>query len=159
MFGLQVERTEKSFSYFLLTNQSKFDMDVSFELTGNVNLLQHLKAEHQNAVIDVGNHLQTSLMFSPKGICDLQDVSLRIKVRRAEGFRFTFIGSFLGIFSPRQVKLGPTYSFAIKGKSSPPSLEFSFVRHNFGKCLLHQPGMVPASTTLVIRNTGVKDVG
>lgn len=69
-------------------------MDVNFELTGNVNLLQHLKADHQNAVIDVGNHLQTSLIFSPKGICNLQDVNLRIKVREGDShrfFSFTFI--------------------------------------------------------------------
>lgn len=60
--------------------------------------------------------------------------------------------------APHQVKLGPSYSFAIKGKCSAPSLEFSFTRHNFGKCLLHHPGMVPASTTLVISNKDVKDV-
>lgn len=59
-------------------------MDVNFELTGNSNLLQHLKADPQNVAIDVGNHLQTSLVFSPKGICDLQDVKMRIKVREAD---------------------------------------------------------------------------
>lgn len=62
-------------------------------------------------------------------------------------------------FPPHQVKLGPTYLFAIKGRCSPPSLEFSFTRHDFGKCLLHRSGMVPASTTLVICNKGLKDVG
>lgn len=63
-------------------------MDVNFELTGNVNLLQHLKADHQNAVIDVGNNLQTSLLFSPKGFCNLQDCNLRIKVRGADSPKF-----------------------------------------------------------------------
>lgn len=89
---LQVEKSEKSYFYFLLTNQSKFSMDVNFELTGNINLLQHLKADYPNAVIEVGNHLQTSLVFSPKGFCDIQDVSLRIKVRETDSvFTVTFI--------------------------------------------------------------------
>lgn len=83
----QVERSEQSFFYFLLTNQSKFRMDVNYELTGNVNLLQYLKADHQNVVIDVENHLQTSLLFSPKGFCNLQDVNLKIKVREDDSPR------------------------------------------------------------------------
>lgn len=65
----------------------------------------------------------------------------------------------LKVFCLLQVKLGPTYTFAIKGQSSAPSLDFSFSRHNFGKCLLYRPGMVPASFTLVISNKGKKDVG
>lgn len=76
-------------------------MDVNFELTGNVNLLQHLKAEHQNAVINVGKHLQTSLLFSPKGICNLQDVILRIKVTEADSpkcFSFWFYIYWLSHF-------------------------------------------------------------
>lgn len=77
---LQVERSEQSLFYFLLTNQSKFRMDVALELTGNVNLLQHLKAEQHQAVVDVDGRLQTSLLFSPRGVCCLQDVSLKIKV-------------------------------------------------------------------------------
>lgn len=55
-------------------------MDVTFEMTGSTNLLQHLRAEPPNAAVDVGAHLQTSLLFSPKGFCNLQDVKLRIKV-------------------------------------------------------------------------------
>lgn len=81
-----MEISEKSFFYFLLTNQSKFTMDVTFELTGSTNLLQHLRVEPPNAAVDVGAHLQTSLLFSPKGFCNLQGVKLRIKVR--EGFPF-----------------------------------------------------------------------
>lgn len=76
----QMEISEKSFFYFLLTNQSKFSMDVTFELTGSPNLLQHLRAEPPNAAVDVGAQLQTSLLFSPKGFCNLQEVKLRIKV-------------------------------------------------------------------------------
>eukprot|EP00066_Takifugu_rubripes_P027985 XP_011617251.1 PREDICTED: hydrocephalus-inducing protein homolog [Takifugu rubripes] len=133
---LKMEISEKSFFYFLLTNQSKFSMDVTFELAGSTNLLQHLRAEPPNAAVDVGAHLQTSLLFSPKGFCNLQDVKLRIKV-----------------------KLGPTFNFVIKGRCSAPSLEFSFSRHNFGQCLLYRPEMVLPSTTLVISNTGKKDVG
>lgn len=66
---------------------------------------------------------------------------------------------FLLLLSLLQVKLGPTFNFVIKGRSSAPRLEFSFTRHNFGKCLVYRPGMVVASTTLVISNTSKKDVG
>lgn len=80
---LQMEILETSLFYFLLANQSKFSMEVTFELTGRGNLLQHLRAEPPSARADVGAHLRTSLSFSPKGVCHLQDVKLRIKVREA----------------------------------------------------------------------------
>lgn len=79
----QMEISETSLFYFLLANQSKFSMEVTFELTGSGNLLQHLRAEPPSARVDVGARLRTSLSFSPKGVCHLQDVKLRLKVRAA----------------------------------------------------------------------------
>lgn len=83
-----MEVSEKSFFYFLLTNQSRFSMDVSFEVTGSPNLLQHLRAEPPNAAVEAGAHLQTSFLFSPKSFCNLQDVKLRVKVGEAPPQRF-----------------------------------------------------------------------
>lgn len=72
---------------------------------------------------------------------------------------FLLLGKNPNAVSLLQVKLGPTFNFDIKGRSSAPRLEFSFTRHNFGKCLVYRPGMAVASTTLVISNTSKKDVG
>lgn len=81
---LQVEISEQSYCYFLLTNQSQFSMDVSFELAGSSSLLQHLNVAPDSAAVGVGDCLQASLLFSPRGFCDLQDVKLTMKVRAAD---------------------------------------------------------------------------
>lgn len=57
-----------------------------------------------------------------------------------------------------QVRLGPTFVFAVKGRAVAPSLEFSVTKHNFGKCFLYRPGMVPASHTLLLSNKGEKGI-
>jgi len=54
---------------------------------------------------------------------------------------------------------GPTFTFAVEGGAVAPSLEFSFTKHNFGKCLVHSAGAAPAAAqTLVIRNRGKRDI-
>lgn len=71
---------------------------------------------------------------------------------------YSFLICSFWVFSSCQVKHGPTFAFAIKGRAVAPSLEFSFTKYNFGKCFLYCPGMVPASQTLVISNKGARDV-
>ncbi|XP_042266839.1 hydrocephalus-inducing protein homolog isoform X2 [Thunnus maccoyii] len=119
----------------LVSSLARFNLEVNFDLAGPSELLQHLEAKPQNATIEVGKQLQSSLFFCPRNICNLQDVKLSIKVKH-----------------------GPTFTFAIKGRSVAPSLEFSFTKYNFGKCFLYCPGMVPASKTLVISNKGQRDI-
>ncbi|KAI3370851.1 hypothetical protein L3Q82_007368 [Scortum barcoo] len=133
-FG-KVEISKQSTFNFLVSNLARFSMEVNFDLTGPSELLQHMEAKPQNSTIEVGRQLQLSLLFSPRGICNLQDVRLSIKV-----------------------KLGPTFTFAIKGRAVAPTLEFSFTKYNFGKCFLHCPGIVPPSKTLVISNKSEKDI-
>ncbi|XP_071313817.1 hydrocephalus-inducing protein homolog isoform X2 [Trachinotus anak] len=119
----------------LVSNLARFSLEVNFDLTGPSELLKHLEATPQNATIEVGKQLQSSLFFCPQSNCNLRDVRLRIKVKH-----------------------GPTFTFTIKGRAVAPSLEFSFTKFNFGKCFLYCPGMVPASQTLVISNKGEQDI-
>ncbi|XP_030281249.1 hydrocephalus-inducing protein homolog isoform X1 [Sparus aurata] len=133
-FG-KVEILGQSTFNFLVSNLARFSQEVNFDLSGPREVLQFLEAKPQNAAIEAGKQLQASLFFCPQSICNLQEVKLSIKV-----------------------KLGTTFSFAIKGGAVAPSLEFSFTKHNFGKCFLYSPGMVPASKTLVISNKGERDI-
>ncbi|KAF3689156.1 Hydrocephalus-inducing protein Hy-3 [Channa argus] len=132
---VEVGISEQSTFNFVVSCLARFNLVVNFEITGPSELLQHLEAKPQNAVIEVGKQLQSSLFFHPQSICKLQDVRLSIKVKH-----------------------GPTFTFAIKGRAVAPSLEFSFTKFNFGKCFLHCPGMVPPSKTLVISNKDERDI-
>ncbi|XP_076588631.1 hydrocephalus-inducing protein homolog [Chaetodon auriga] len=133
-FG-KVEISEQSIFNFLVSNLARVSLEVNFDLTGSSELLQHLEAEPQNATIEVGRKLQSSLFFCPQSPCNLQDIRLSIKVKH-----------------------GPTFTFPIQGRAVAPSLEFSFTKFNFGKRFLYHPGMVPASQTLVISNKGERDI-
>lgn len=83
--------SEQSTFNFLVSNLAKFSLDVNFEVTGPSELLQHLEAKPQNAVIEVGKQLKLPLVFYPQNICNLQDIKLRIKVRRSSS-RYSFGG-------------------------------------------------------------------
>ncbi|XP_037834213.1 hydrocephalus-inducing protein homolog [Kryptolebias marmoratus] len=133
-FG-EVGISEQPSFTFLVPNPVKLDLEVNFELSGPKEQLQHLQAKPQTASIKVGKSLQASLVFCPRSVCNLQDVSLNLKVT-----------------------LGPTFTFAVKGRAEAPNLEFSFTKFNFGKCFLYRPGMEPPSQTLMISNRGRKDV-
>ncbi|KAL6104703.1 hydin [Pungitius sinensis] len=127
---------EQSAFHFLVSNRARFRLEVNFDLTCPAELLQQFQIKPQNdTIIEVGNQLRSSLFFCPRSACDLQDVRLSIRVTH-----------------------GPTFIFAIEGSAVTPSLEFSFTKHNFGKCLVYAPGMVPASRTLVISNRGERDI-
>ncbi|XP_040894088.1 hydrocephalus-inducing protein homolog [Toxotes jaculatrix] len=133
-FG-KVGISEQSTFHFLVSNLARFSLEVNFDLTGPSEMLKHLEPKPQNAIIEVGEQLQSSLFFCPQSNCNLHNVRLSIKVKH-----------------------GPTFTFAIKGRSVAPSLDFSFTKFNFGKCFLYCPGMVPASQTLVISNKGEHDI-
>ncbi|XP_025759455.1 hydrocephalus-inducing protein homolog isoform X1 [Oreochromis niloticus] len=133
-FG-EVGISEQSTFTFLVSNLSRFILEVNFELTGPKALQHHLVTKTQNAAIGAGKQLQSSLCFFPQCICNLKDVKLNIKVKR-----------------------GPIFAFDIKGKAVSPSLEFSSTKLNFGKCFLYCPGMEPAAQTLVLRNNGKRDI-
>ncbi|XP_034061831.1 LOW QUALITY PROTEIN: hydrocephalus-inducing protein homolog [Gymnodraco acuticeps] len=133
-FG-KVGISEQSTFNFLVSNLARLNLDVSFDLTGPSELLQHLQVKPQHDAIEVGKQLQSSLFFCPRSICNLRDVRLSIRVKH-----------------------GPTFTFCIEGRSVAPSLEFSFTKIDFGKCFLYSEGLVPASQTLVISNKGGKDI-
>lgn len=76
-----MEISEQSTFNVLVTNLARFSLQVSFDLTGPSELLQHLEAQPQNATVEVRKQLQWSLVFCPRSICNLQDVRLSIKVR------------------------------------------------------------------------------
>ncbi|XP_047451812.1 hydrocephalus-inducing protein homolog [Mugil cephalus] len=133
-FG-KVGVSEQSTFNFLVSNLARFILEVSFDLTGPQELLQHLEAKPQKAAIEIGQQLQLSLFFCPQSICNLQDVRLNIKVKH-----------------------GPTFTFAIKGRAVAPSLEFSSTKFNFGKSFLFCPGMLAPSQTLAISNKGKRDI-
>ncbi|XP_031731518.1 hydrocephalus-inducing protein homolog isoform X1 [Anarrhichthys ocellatus] len=133
-FG-KVGISEQSAFNFLVSNLARFRSEVNFDLTGPSELLQHLQTKPQNGTIEVGKQLRSLLFFCPRSICNLRDVRLSIKVKH-----------------------GPTFTFAIKGRAVAPSLEFSFTKHNFGKCFVYSPGMGPASRTLLISNKGERDI-
>ncbi|KAK5867885.1 hypothetical protein PBY51_012341 [Eleginops maclovinus] len=133
-FG-KVGISEQSTFNFLVSNLARFNLDVSFDLTGPSELLQHLQVKPQNDAIEVGKQLQSSLFFCPRSICNLRDARLCIKVKH-----------------------GPTFTVCLEGRSVAPSLEFSFTKINFGKCFLYSEGMAPASQMLLISNKGGRDV-
>ncbi|XP_029378255.1 hydrocephalus-inducing protein homolog [Echeneis naucrates] len=133
-FG-KVGISEQSTFKLLVSNMARFSLEVNFDLTGPSELQKHLEAKPQNATIEVGKQLESSLFFCPRSDCNLHNVKLSIKVKH-----------------------GPTFTFAIKGTAVAPSLEFSFTKFNFGKCFLYYPGMVPASQTLMISNKGERDI-
>ncbi|XP_068458365.1 hydrocephalus-inducing protein homolog isoform X2 [Clinocottus analis] len=127
--------SEQSTVNLLVSNLARFRLEVNFDLTGPSELLQYVEAKPQYETIDVGKQLPFSLFFCPRSICNLQDVQLSIKVKH-----------------------GPTFTFAIEGAAVESSLEFSFIKHNFGKCFVYSPGMVPACQTLVITNKGERHI-
>nr|XP_054593766.1 hydrocephalus-inducing protein homolog [Nothobranchius furzeri] len=92
-FG-KVGISEQSSFNILVFNPSKFTLEVTFELSGPRDQLRHLKAKHSTATIKAGVQLHTSLSFSPQSVCRLQGVTLTMKV-----------------------KLGPTFTFVIKGSA------------------------------------------
>ncbi|XP_035498051.2 hydrocephalus-inducing protein homolog isoform X1 [Scophthalmus maximus] len=115
----------------LVSNLARFSLEVNFDLTGPSELLQHLEAKPQHATVEVGEQLQSLLVFCPQVKCNLHDVRLSVKVKH-----------------------GPTFTFAVKGTAVAPSVELSFTKFNFGKCFLFSPGLVSPSQTLVISNKG-----
>ncbi|KAF7656194.1 hypothetical protein LDENG_00045050 [Lucifuga dentata] len=133
-FG-NVGLSEQSTLTFLVSNLAKFNMEVDFELDGPTELLQHLEVKPKTAAVEVGNQLHSLLFFHPQIICNLENVKLHIKVKH-----------------------GPTFILAIKGRAVAPSVQFSFTKYNFGKCLLYSAGMVPASRTLIISNKGEREI-
>ncbi|XP_041651130.1 hydrocephalus-inducing protein homolog [Cheilinus undulatus] len=133
-FGM-VEIFEQSTINLKVSHPAKFNLELKFDITGPSELLQYLEAKPQNAIIECGNQLQSSLFFCPRSICNLKDARLSVKVKH-----------------------GPVYTFAIKGSAVASSLHFSFTKYNFGKCFLYCPGTEPASQTLKISNRDERDV-
>ncbi|KAM6936867.1 hydrocephalus-inducing protein homolog [Xenentodon cancila] len=131
----EVGISEQSTFKFLVSNLSRYVLEVNFEVTGPKQLLQYLKTRPKSATIEVGKQLQSSVSFCPLSICNLQNIILIVKV-----------------------KYGPAFTFNIKGKGVLPSLDFSFTKFNFGKCFLYNPGMSPPSQALVISNKGKRDI-
>ncbi|XP_074533739.1 hydrocephalus-inducing protein homolog [Halichoeres trimaculatus] len=119
----------------LMSHPAKFSLGISFDLSGPSELLQHLEAKPQSASLEFGKPLQTSLIFSPRSVCDLEGVRLGIKVKH-----------------------GPTFTCAITGRAVSSSLQFSFDKYNFGKHFLYCPDTAPASQTLVISNKGERNI-
>ncbi|KAM9854716.1 hydrocephalus-inducing protein homolog [Aulostomus maculatus] len=133
-FGM-VGISEQATLNILVSNMARYNMEVDFDLAGPSELLRDLKTKPQTLHIDVGKQQQSSLLFTPRNICNLQDIRLHVKVKQ-----------------------GPTFSLTIKGRAVALSFEFSFSKYNFGKCFLYSPGMVPASHSLVISNKGTRDI-
>ncbi|KAK0151856.1 Hydrocephalus-inducing [Merluccius polli] len=129
-FG-EVDLGETSTFTFVMSNMGRFSMGVTFDLAGPPELLQHLEVKPgQEATVEVSQQLGASLCFRPHSKCSLQGIRLLVKVKH-----------------------GPVFTFLVSGSGVPPSLHFSFTKHNFGRCFLHSPGMAPASQTLLISNT------
>ncbi|XP_056273332.1 hydrocephalus-inducing protein homolog [Pseudoliparis swirei] len=128
--------SEQSAVHLLVSNLARFRLEVNFDLTGPSELLQHLEVKPQRDTVEAGKRLRASLCFCPRGVCNLRDIRLSITMEN-----------------------GPTFTFAVEGGAVAPSLEFSFTKHNFGKCLVHSAGAAPAAAqTLVIRNRGKRDI-
>ncbi|XP_056138426.1 hydrocephalus-inducing protein homolog [Lampris incognitus] len=131
----KVELSEKSTFMLLMSNMGRFSLNVNFDLVGPRELVRFLEAKPQGAIVEVGEQLCWYLSFCPQKTCDLQDVRLNIKVKH-----------------------GPTFTFAVKGRAVAAGLDFSFTKHNFGKCFLYCNGMVAVSQTLVISNKEERDI-
>ncbi|XP_054633597.1 hydrocephalus-inducing protein homolog [Dunckerocampus dactyliophorus] len=133
-FG-RVGISEQATFNILVCNTGRYDMDVNFELEGPSELLQTLVTKPKNAMIAVGDQLQSSVLFSPRNTCTLKDIRLIIKVNN-----------------------GASFTMALEGSGVTPDLEFSFKKYNFGMHFLYCPGMTPASHNLVIKNKGDRDI-
>nr|XP_057932234.1 hydrocephalus-inducing protein homolog isoform X2 [Doryrhamphus excisus] len=133
-FG-KVGISEQATFNILVSNTGKYNMDVNFELEGPSELLQTLVTNPKNAMIAVGEQLQSSVFFSPQNTCTLKDVRLTIKVNN-----------------------GASFTMTLEGRGVTPDLEFSFKKYNFGTHFLFCPGMTPATHSLVIKNKGSRDI-
>ncbi|XP_028304635.1 hydrocephalus-inducing protein homolog isoform X2 [Gouania willdenowi] len=133
-FG-KVGITEQGVFRLFVTNLARFNQEVDIELSGPKELLQYLQAKPQNALVNVGEQLESSLFLCPGSVCILKDITMTVRVR-----------------------LGPVFTFRIKGRAVEPILNFSFTKHDFGTCFLHGPSTVPPSHTLMINNNGTMDI-
>ncbi|XP_076848184.1 hydrocephalus-inducing protein homolog isoform X3 [Brachyhypopomus gauderio] len=130
-----VELNYRSTCAFLVSNPGKFNLDVQFELTGPADLQRHLQVEPRTAVVPVGEQSRCILSFLPLQKCDLKDMGFSIKVKN-----------------------GPVFHCSLLGSASPPGLEFSFIKFNFGMSFIYYAGMVPSTQTLVISNKGERGI-
>ncbi|MED6284836.1 hypothetical protein CHARACLAT_022950 [Characodon lateralis] len=65
----------------LVSNLSRFILEVSFELTGDREHLQLLEVKPQDGAVEIGKQLQVSVFFCPQTVWNLQDVRLIVKAR------------------------------------------------------------------------------
>ncbi|MCJ8733357.1 hypothetical protein PDJAM_G00222410, partial [Pangasius djambal] len=131
----QVELSSKSTCAFVVSNPGRFNVDVQYEITGPEELHCHLQVEPTTAVVPVGKQNRCILSFFPQQKCDLKDMGFSIKV-----------------------KDGPVFHCTLLGSTTSLGLEFSFLKHNFGKTFIYSAGMVPASCTLLISNKGERGI-
>lgn len=68
----------------MVSNLSRFRLEVSFELTGLREKLQQLEVKPEADAVEIGKQLQTSVVFCPQSICSIQDVKLIVKARKTK---------------------------------------------------------------------------
>ncbi|XP_051727085.1 hydrocephalus-inducing protein homolog [Ctenopharyngodon idella] len=131
----QVELNDKSTCTFVVSNPGKFSLDVEYDLSGPATLQPHLQVEPKLDTVAVGGQSSCIVTFCPQRKCVLKDLTFSIKIKN-----------------------GPTFRCALMGSAMTPDLEFSFLKHNFGKHFLYCVGMVPATHTLVISNRSSRGI-
>ncbi|XP_072551301.1 hydrocephalus-inducing protein homolog [Salminus brasiliensis] len=130
-----VELSDTSTCAFVVSNPGKFSLDVQYELTGPAELQRHLQVEPKTAMVPVGGQDRCILSFFPLQKCVLKDMRFSVKVKN-----------------------GPTFCCSLLGSATAPSLEFSFLKYNFGMNFIYSAGMVPATHTLLISNKGERGI-
>ncbi|KTG35348.1 hypothetical protein cypCar_00023228 [Cyprinus carpio] len=131
----QVELNDKATCTFVVSNPGKFSLDVEYDLSGPAALQPHLQVEPKLDTVAVGGQSSCILTFCPQRKCVLKDLTFSVKVKN-----------------------GPIFCCAVKGSAVAPDLEFSFLKHNFGRHFIYCVGMVPVTHILVISNRSSREI-
>ncbi|XP_042303381.1 LOW QUALITY PROTEIN: hydrocephalus-inducing protein homolog [Sceloporus undulatus] len=119
---------------FYILNIGKFNFTFSWEFCNAKAVQRYFVITPNTGVVEVGERAEVVLTFHPLKTCSLKDVELKL-----------------------QISHGPTFTCALQGVVSAPSLHFSFTKVDFGSCFIYHAGMPIPRRTLIITNKDNKD--
>ncbi|XP_068024510.1 hydrocephalus-inducing protein homolog [Melanerpes formicivorus] len=131
----EVQLHEGTKHTFTICNRGRFSLTFSWELRGPAACRELLSISPQLGTVQAEGTAEAQLAFHPQRICSLRDVELVL-----------------------QISKGPTFTCVLLATVVVPRVHFSTTRLNFGACFLSQPGLLPATQTLLITNKADRDL-
>ena len=121
-----------------LFNEGKFDCIFDWRMFVPPKLRKDppiVSCSPETGTVKAGSRAYCDVAFCPPYKINLSDVSAVCNIKNGPAFPVTLIGA--GIL---------------------PDLHFSFKKHDFGPCFLHQPGMQHEKAVLSIVNQDIRDI-